>query len=120
MSAMYQLVMQQTLAYINKNFSYIVQRIAFWVYNFSYYLGLCTEEICLGMLVRDFRKFLKEQLRTIFPCFGKSEPGNNVGTTGATTAAAQQQKQQQLQQQRPSVVVVKSNIVRVTNALSAR
>jgi hypothetical protein len=89
MSAMYKLVMQPSIYYFN-NTPYIVQRIAVWTYNFSYYVGLCTEEICLGLLVRDFRKHLKQQFRAIFSCCGKL---NIVGITNATTPSNVQQQQ---------------------------
>jgi hypothetical protein len=113
MSAIYQLVMQQLNAYVSRNFSYIPQRIFFWVYNFSYWLGFCTEEICLAFLVRDFRKFLTEQLGTIFPCFVKSESDKSVGNITVTPTISLQQGQTTSR-----VVVVQSNIVRVTNAIS--
>jgi hypothetical protein len=89
MAAIFRLVMQPTTAYFNHFPSYIVQRFSVWVYNFAYWLGLCTEEISLCLLVRDFRKHLKQQLRAIFPCFGKL---NIVGYTFSTTGVQQQQR----------------------------
>jgi hypothetical protein len=115
MSAMYQLVMQKTLAYINLNFSYIVQRIAFWAYNFSYDLGLCTEEISLCLLVRDFRKNVKQQLSPIFACFGKLKNKfvlvKNISTTTSASLTVQQLSAN-------SITVMNSSIVRVANALN--
>jgi hypothetical protein len=113
MSAFYQLVMQKYTLYFDQ-FSYIVKRINYWVYNCSYYVGLCTEEICLGLLVRDFRNFLKQQLRALFPCCGKSESSDNhVGHTTLTPTTSLQQRQAT-----NGVVVVRSNIVRVIKAIA--
>jgi hypothetical protein len=78
-------------------------------------LGLCTEEISLCLLVRDFRKLLKQQLGTIFGYFGKLKDKFFVdnSTTATTTSST-------VQQLTPanSITVVNSSIVRVANALS--
>jgi hypothetical protein len=108
MSAIYQLVMQPSLTLFN-NSPYIVQRVALWVYNFSYWLGFCTEEICLCLLVRDFRKFLKEQFGAIFPSCGKSEVDNQHGYIGHTTVTPTTSLQTQ-QRQTTNGVFVRSNI----------
>jgi hypothetical protein len=39
-----------------------------WIKYLSYLLGLCTEEICLALLVRDFRKNIRNQLSSLIPC----------------------------------------------------
>jgi hypothetical protein len=113
MSALFQLIMQPSIAPLSNNSSYIVQRIAFCVYNSSYWLGLCTEEISLGLLVRDFRKLLKQQFRTIFPCCGKSAVGHT--TASPTTSLPQRQTTN-------AVAVVKNpnNVRRVTNAIGSQ
>jgi hypothetical protein len=117
MSAMYQQVMQPAAVYFSQNSSYTVQRVAVWVYNSSYYLGLCTEEICLGLLVRDFRKHLKQRLWAIFVCCGTLEADNHVGnTTPIPTTSLPQQRRQHATNN--GVVAVNSNIVRVINAVN--
>jgi hypothetical protein len=112
MSAMYQLVMMQIIYFFN-NYPYIVQRIAVWTYHFSYYLGLCTEEICLCLLVRDFRKHLKQQFRVIFSCCGKLKSKFVIGNKSIKTWSSTAQQQQMAN----GIVVVNSNIVRIANAI---
>jgi hypothetical protein len=117
MSAIYQLVMQQTIVYFSCDFSYTVQRVATWVYNSSIWLGLCTEEISLSLLVRDFRKHLKQRVRALFPCCCKLHTVG--GNTNATIVSTVQQQQQRRQTTNLPVAVVNSNILRVTASIGS-
>jgi hypothetical protein len=114
MSALLQLVMQPLNQYFSENFSYILQRIYFWVYNCSIWLGLCTEEISLSLLVRDFRKHLKQRVRALFPCCGN---GGTVG--GNTNATIVSTVQQQRRLTTNGVGVVNSNNLRVTASIGS-
>jgi hypothetical protein len=115
MSAMHQLVMQPSIVYFSSNFSYTVQRVATWVYNSSIWMGLCTEEISLSLLVRDFRKHLKQRVRALFPCCGKVRIVGNTNVTIVSTV----QQQQQRRQTTNAIVVVNSNNLRVTASLGS-
>jgi hypothetical protein len=46
----------------------VLQMIVLWGNYVAYLLGLCTEEICLALLVRDFRKHIQRQWEGIFGC----------------------------------------------------
>jgi hypothetical protein len=63
----------------------VLRMIVFWGNYVAYLLGLCTEEISLALLVRDFRMHIKQQWQDIFCfCWVKNSPTQTV-----------QQKQQQ-------------------------
>jgi hypothetical protein len=84
----------------------VLRMIVFWGNYVAYLLGLCTEEICLALLVRDFRKHIKQQWEGIFGCCCAT---TNSHTTKTTEGIQSQMTQKQQQQTIRSINVIKVN-----------
>jgi hypothetical protein len=69
----------------------VLRMVLLWGNYVAYLLGLCTEEICLALLVRDFRKHIRQQWEDIFGCCGGKSPTNT--TEGIQSQTAQKQHQ---------------------------
>jgi hypothetical protein len=73
MSTLNQVFIEKLVLYSLANFPAEWSITIGWIRYLSYLLGLCTEEICLALLVRDFRKNIQNQLSSLIPCnFGSS------------------------------------------------
>jgi hypothetical protein len=70
----------------------VLRMVVLWANYVAYLLGLCTEEICLALLVRDFRKHIKQQWHDIFGCCcGAKKPDTTAGSFQSQTAQKHQQ-----------------------------
>jgi hypothetical protein len=62
------MVVLNPLASASLQWSDVPKTIFYWTSNGTNFLGLCTEEICLGVLLRDFRQNVRHQLDNVFCC----------------------------------------------------
>jgi hypothetical protein len=103
MSALNQVFVEWLVIYAIATFSDDWITTVFYINYMAYLLGLCTEEICLALLVRDFRKNVREQVASLLPC--NCGPFNQVlfasGATNVNTS--------QMYNQSGTVLRVKAN-----------
>jgi hypothetical protein len=80
MSALYFVVVNQIAGLTSKlGRDNVLRMVVLWANYVAYLLGLCTEEICLALLVRDFRQHIKQQWEGIFACCGGTENSHTTG-----------------------------------------